>query len=244
MSVDTDVILLAVLVMTVAATVQGSVGFGANMLAAPVLALLDPDLVPGPIFVAAALLTFATALREPDAIDWQVVRRATAGRVPGSIIGAFVLAAVTDRSLQLMVGLTILVAIVLSSGALSQRVDRIRDSRATHVGAGFVSGFGATTAAIGGPPMALTLQHRAGPALRATMGAYFAIGTMITLPAIAAAGRLGRSELLAGAALVPGVLLGFTVSGPLRRHVDAGRVRPLVLGLAGLAAAVLIVRTI
>jgi len=82
MNVDTDVILLAVLVMALASTVQAAVGFGANMLAAPVLALLDPDLVPGPIFVAAAVLTVATALREPDDIDWAVVRNATAGRIP------------------------------------------------------------------------------------------------------------------------------------------------------------------
>lgn len=239
MNVDTDIILIAVLVMALAATVQGSVGFGANMIGAPVLALLDPDLVPGPIFIAAGTLTFATALRESDDVDWAVVRSATAGRIPGAIVGAFVLAAVTDRSLRLIVGITILIAVALSSGII-----RIRDNRATHVGAGLVSGFGATTSAIGGPPMALTLQHRSGPALRATMGAYFAIGTAITLPAIAAAGRLGRSELLAGIALVPGVLVGFIASGPLRRHVDAGRVRPLVLGIAGLAAAVLITRSI
>jgi uncharacterized membrane protein YfcA len=238
-NVDTDVVVLAVFVMAIASTVQASVGFGANMLAAPVFALLDPDLVPGPIFLAAGVLTLATALRERDGIDWMVVRHATAGRIPGAIVGAFVLAAVSDRALQLMVGITILVAVALSSGRI-----RIRDTRSTHVVAGVASGFGATTAAIGGPPLALTLQHREGPALRATMSAYFAIGTAITIPAIAGAGRLGRSELLVGVALIPGAVLGFVVSGPLRRHVDAGRVRPLVLGLAGLAAVVLIAKVV
>ena len=149
------------------------------------------------------------------------------------------LAAVSDRALQLMVGIAILLAVALASGIV-----HVRDSRATHAAAGVVSGFSATTAAIGGPPLALTLQRRSGPVLRATMGAYFAIGTFITMPAIAGAGRLGRSELLAGAALVPGAMLGFLASYPLRRHVDAGRVRPLVLGLAGVAAVVLIVRSI
>lgn len=238
MNVDTDVMLIAVLVMTVAATVQASVGFGANMLAAPLFALLDPDLVPGPIFVAAGVLTFATAIREREAVDRSVVGWATAGRIPGAVIGAFVLAAATDRAIQLMVGISILVAVVLSSGVI-----HIREKRSTFLGAGLVSGFGATTASIGGPPLALALQHRSGPSLRATMGIYFAIGSLITMPAIAAAGRLGRPELLAGAALVPGALAGFVISGPLRSRVDAGRVRPLVLGLAGVAAVVLIVRT-
>lgn len=239
MNVDTEIVVIAVLVMAVASTVQASVGFGANMLATPVFALLDPDLVPGPIFVASGILTFATAMRERDGIDTTVVGVATAGRLPGSIAGAFVLAAVDDRALQLLVGVTILVAVALSSGVI-----RIHENRPTYFGAGVVSGFGATTAAIGGPPLALTLQRRSGAELRATMGAYFAIGTLITLPAIAAAGRLGWAEVAVGAALVPGSLLGFAVSGPLRPHVDAGRVRPLVLGLAGLAAVVLVVRTI
>jgi uncharacterized membrane protein YfcA len=237
-NVDTDVILLAVLVIAIASTVQASVGFGANLLAAPVFAILDPDLVPGPIFVATGVLTLATALRERDAVDRRVVRWGTAGRLPGAVVGALVLAAATDRSIQLTVAISILVAVVLSSGVL-----RVPQRQWTYFGAGLLSGFGATTAAIGGPPLALVLQHRDGPALRATMGAFFAIGTMITLPAIALAGRLGRDELLVGAALVPGSLLGFVVSGPLRPRVDAGRVRPLVLGLATVAAIVLIVRT-
>lgn len=239
MNVDTDVIVIAALVMMVASTVQASVGFGANMLAAPVFALLDPDLVPGPIFVSAGVLTIATALRERDEVDREVVTWATAGRIPGAIVGAIILTSATDRSIQLMVGISILVAVVLSSGIVT-----VPERRGTFFGAGLVSGFGATTASIGGPPLALTLQHRSGPALRATMGAYFAIGTAITLPAIAGAGRLGSDELLVGAALVPGALLGFAISGPLRPRVDAGRVRPLVLGLAAVAAVVLVARTL
>jgi uncharacterized membrane protein YfcA len=237
--VSAEVLVVAILVMAVASAVQAAVGFGANMLAAPVFALLDPDLVPGPIFVAAATLTVAMALREPDGVDREVVTWATAGRIPGAIIGAVVLAAVSDRSLQLMVGVAILAAVFLSSGVV-----RIREGRRTFFVAGVVSGFGATTAAIGGPPVALALQHRDGKALRATMGTFFAIGTLITLPAIAAAGRLGWSEIAIGAALTPGALLGFVVAGPLRAKVDAGRVRPLVLGLATIAAAALVVRSL
>ena len=239
MNVDTDVLLLAALVMVAAATVQASVGFGANLLAAPVFAMLDPDLVPGPIFVATGVLTFATALRERDDVDRTVVGWATLGRLPGAILGAIVLAAATDRAIQLMVGISILAAVALSTGII-----RIPERRTTFVGAGVLSGFGATTASIGGPPIALTLQHRDGAELRATMGAYFAIGTVITLPAIASAGRLGGDELLSGLVLLPGALLGFAISGPLRPRVDAGRVRPLVLGLAAVAAVVLIVRTL
>ncbi len=239
MNVDADVLLLAALVVAISSTVQASVGFGANLLAAPVLAILDPDLVPGPIFIASGALTLAMALRERDEVDRTVVGWATAGRVPGAIVGGLVLASATDRSIQLMVGITILVAVVLSTGII-----RIPEHRATFFGAGTVSGFGATTASIGGPPLALALQHRDGPTLRATMSAFFVLGTLISLPAIALAGRLGPGEIGAGLALTPGALVGFVAAGPLRPRVDAGRVRPLVLGFATISAIALIVKTL
>ncbi|MDQ3385935.1 MAG: sulfite exporter TauE/SafE family protein, partial [Actinomycetota bacterium] len=39
---------LVIVAVLVGALVQGSIGFGLNLIAAPVLALVDPDLVPGP----------------------------------------------------------------------------------------------------------------------------------------------------------------------------------------------------
>ncbi len=44
---------LAIAVVALGAAVQGSVGFGANLVAAPLLTLIDPSLVPVPIVVAA-----------------------------------------------------------------------------------------------------------------------------------------------------------------------------------------------
>jgi hypothetical protein len=42
------------------------------------------------------------------------------------------------------------------------------------------------------------------------------------------------------ATLVPGTAVGFLASGPVLRIVDAGRLRPLVLGAAALSAGVLL----
>ena len=178
MDVDTTVVVAAAVVFGAGAFVQASVGFGAHLLATPLLALMDPDLVPGPIFVAGAALTVATAAREREDIDWTAVRWGTAGRLPGAALGAIVLARVSDPALQLMVGVTILVAVAFSVGWL-----RVPVNRASLAVAGSASGFGATTAGIGGPPMALVLQRRPGPELRSTMSAYFSVGTLITLPA-------------------------------------------------------------
>ena len=60
MNVEPEIILAAVAIMAVASCVQGSIGFGCGLLAIPLFALLDPDLVPGPIFVGNAALTTST----------------------------------------------------------------------------------------------------------------------------------------------------------------------------------------
>ncbi len=237
MSVDLVTLLIALLVITLSSTVQGSVGFGANLLAAPMLALIDTDLVPGPIFLASISLSIATAMRERDHVDVSFVGWAISGRVPGVVAGAVVLSLVSDTSLQLLVGFTILVAIVLSSGIIV-----IPESRLVFAAAGATSGFGATTASIGGPPVALSMQHRSGPQMRSTMATYFLLGAPITLPAMAVAGRLGSAEILTGLALMPASLLGFALSGPIRPHVDAGRLRPIVLTVSTASAVALLLR--
>ncbi len=237
MNVDPGVIAAAVAVIAVASCVQGSVGFGCGLLAIPVFALLDPDLVPGPIFVSNAVLTTSTALRERKDIDWSAVRWGTAGRLPGTVVGSLVLASATDTSLQLLVAIVILVAVVLSMGPI-----RVPTNAVTLVGAGGFSGFSATSVGIGGPPMALLLRNRPGPQFRSTMGMYFTVGLLMVVPGIALAGRLGVDELIVGAALVPGAVGGFAVSGPLRKHVDARGLGPIVLLGATAASVALLVR--
>jgi len=237
MNVDPEIIVAAVAVIAVASCVQGSVGFGCGLLAIPVFALLDPDLVPGPIFVSNAVLTSSTALRERHDIDWSAVRWGTVGRLPGTVVGSLVLARVTDTSLQALVAIVILAVVALSARPL-----KLPGNTAALVGAGGLSGFGSTSVGIGGPPMALVLRNRTGPQFRSTMGMFFSVGLVMVVPGIALAGRLGIDELLIGAALVPGTLCGFAASGPLRKHIDGHNLAPIVLVGATLASVALLVR--
>ena len=239
MNVDPEIIMAAVAVIAVASCVQGSIGFGCGLLAIPVFALLDPDLVPGPIFVSNAVLTSSTALRERHDIDWSAVRWGTMGRLPGTVVGSLVLARVTDTSLQLLVAIVILAAWLL---AAEHPVLSVNGNAAALVAAGGFSGFGSTSVGIGGPPMALVLRNRTGPEFRSTMGMFFSVGLVMVVPGIALAGRLGIDELLIGAALVPGALGGFAASGPLRKHIDAHNLAPIVLVGATLASIALLVR--
>ena len=69
---------VACVAVFVGSCVQGSLGFGLGLIAAPVLAFVDPDLVPGPVLMLALVLTVAVASRDgfPHVDQWgtQVAR--------------------------------------------------------------------------------------------------------------------------------------------------------------------------
>ena len=109
---------------------------------------------------------------------------------------------------------------------------------------GFVSGVAGTTTGVGGPPLALTLQHIPPRQLRGTMSVYFLVGASISLVVLAAWGEFGTRHLLAVALLVPGQLLGYLVSGRLVRVLDRGYTRPALLIISVAAALSLLVRAL
>jgi len=61
---------------------------------------------------------------------------------------------------------------------------------------------------------------------------------------LAAMGELPPVQVTAGLALTPFVAAGFWLSGPLRRYLDAGRMRRAVLIVVGVSAMTLIVRSL
>ena len=224
------VFLLAFVVVTVCAAIHGSVGFGLNLLAVPLLLLVDPALVPGPALAAGLVMAVLVAGRELGAVDRRTAW-AVCGLLPGSAAGLVLLAAVPVDALGVVLGVLVLAAVVLSA----TRWQPVPSRPALFV-AGTATGFLSTAAAIGGPPMALLYGRSDGARLRSTLSVVFVAASLVALGALAAVGRFGGSELGASLVLLPGVVVGFLLSGPLRRLVDRGNVRPAVLGLSTVAA--------
>ena len=147
-------IAVIVAVVTLAACVQGCIGFGMALIAAPILVLVDPALVPGPLMASGLLLVSLVALRDRAHADLETVRWAILGNVGGAAAGAWVLTLLDASGFSLLFGLLVLVGVALSASGLHVRV-----SRGSTLGAGMLGGFMATTSAIGGPPVALVYQH-------------------------------------------------------------------------------------
>lgn len=228
--------LLAAVVMAAGAAVQGAVGFGSNLVAAPLLVLIDPRLVPGPTNLAALVLNTAVLRRERAGTDRRELELVAVGLVPGTIVGAAALSATTDRSLGLLVAGVVVVGVAIT--ASGRRVEMTWPAVTT---AGFASGFGGTAVSIGGPPIALLHQHREGPVVRATLARVFLVSSVLSIIGLAAFGRFGVDDVASAGVLVPGSLVGFAVSSPLARRLDRGHTRRAILVLSLVSAIAVVV---
>ena len=223
-------------VVALGSMVQGSIGFGVNVVAGPILVLIDPALVPGPALVIAFALTLLVALRERAATDLGGFRWVFVGRVPGTIAGAFAVAAIPQQGVAMALASVVLLAVVLSVAGW-----RVRRTPSTLAGAGVLSGFMGTISSVGGPPIALLYQDERGSEVRGTLSSIFAVGALFSLIVLAVAGEFGWEELRTSFVLLPGVFVGFAVSRWTTPVLDRGFIRPAILGLcAGSAIAALV----
>jgi uncharacterized membrane protein YfcA len=218
-------------VMAASALLQGAVGFGLGLLAIPFLIYLDIRFVPGPLLVAALTLHVLVLRRDRSGIDASGLTALLGARFLGTIPAALLLAWLPVESTRL------LLAIVVLAGALMSFVHSGGPpNRVVLFVAGLVSGFMATAAALGGPPVALVYQRESGLRLRGTLAAYFIVGTIVSLFALTWAGRFTTEEVRLSFFLIPGTVLGFLMSHRAAAYLDAGYTRIAVLTVSMLAA--------
>jgi uncharacterized protein len=230
-------LITAMLTVFIGALLQGSIGFGLALVAAPFLLLIDPVFVPGPLLIAALCMTILMSFREWKSIDAAAVKWALPGRIAGTVAGVVFLSLLPKDSMLVAFGILILIAVFMSIIGIT-----FRPGKPALLIAGTISGFMGTTSAIGGPPMALLYQNAPGSQMRATLSVLFAIGSLISIIALAVTGHLGTRHAMASLVLIPGVVAGFYLSPVLTKRIDKGAIRPVVLTVAGAAAVIVIVK--
>ena len=223
--------------IALASALQASIGFGIGMFAAPIVALIDPALIPGTLIMVATLVTLMVVVREREAIDLAGTGWALTGRLPGTVAGALLLAVLPHRALAIVLAGVVLGGVVLTS---SGWIPAAR--RRNVVLAGAASGLLGTATAIGGPPMALVWQRNSGAQLRGTMSGFFLIGSVMSLIVLAATGAVNKHTLWGFAVLVPAAVLGYLLSHVLNRHLNPGRLRRLAITVSAAGAILLIGR--
>ena len=111
----TPTLLLAACIVAVASCLQGSVGIGLGMVAAPLLLLIEPGLVPAPLLMSNFLLAVMMALRERRAMNGQAVLYAVTGRVPGTLVGGLLVTVLAAATLDIVLGSLLLSCVVLAA---------------------------------------------------------------------------------------------------------------------------------
>jgi uncharacterized membrane protein YfcA len=225
--------------LVVGAAVQGLVGLGLGLVAAPVTMLLEPSLMPDLLLWLAMLLPVVTLVREHHDIDWRGLAWAVSARVPGTALGVFLLGVFSERALGVAVGIMVLVSVLVTARAVVVPVNRT-----TLVSAGLASGVTGTATSIGGPPMALLLQHRPPAQIRSTLGVYFLLGAGLSLVGLGVTGGLEWSTFLVAMLMLPCLVVGFAISRPLHRVLPRHQVRAAVLTVCAASAVVLLVRSL
>lgn len=215
----------------VGAFVQGSVGFGHNLVAAPVFVLVDERLVPGPAIASAGILVLLTVVRDRRGLHLGEVGTAVIGRVPGTVLAALAVASLPADDLSIVFAVLVLVAVGITASGVG-----VRPTPTTLVGAGVLSGFMGTATSIGGPPMAMLYAGAEGRRLRGTLAGFFLTGIAMSLVALVATGSFGWDEARLSLLPVPAILVGFAASSWGARRLDAGHTRPAVLAVAALSA--------
>lgn len=229
--------LAAVLIIAVGAAIQGSVGFGLGVVGAPLLVLLEPRLVPGPILLDALLLTVLVTVREWKHVQLSDLGWSVPGRLLGTGLAVWILKVVPEGRLQLTMGAFMLLGVVLTMVG-----PRIRVGRRALFGAGTLAGVMSTITSMGGPPMALLYQNEAGPKLRGTLAAFFSLGVVFSLAGLTVAGRFGWTEVRLAALLLPGVVIGFVLSAWTAERLDKRHTRTVVLVTSAVAGVLVVVK--
>ena len=229
-------VMLAGIAVLVGAIVQGSVGMGVGLVAAPIVTLMDPSLMPGSLLVCGMLMPAMSLATEHRHVDPRV-GWVFAGRLVGTLPGIAIVAALPRVDLAIAVGVMTLLAVGLTVHAYALPVTRV-----TLTGAGFLSAIGATTAAIGGPPMALVYQRSDPRTVRSTMSLVFVLGSALSLAGLAAVGQLSETELVTGLAFFPFFGVGFLLSLPLRTRLHGAWFRYSVLAVVVASAVAVLLR--
>jgi len=232
-------VLLLGLVVGIGAFVQSSIGFGIAVVSAPAIVVLRPDLMPVSLLVCAIFLPAVQLLIGPRTISWRPLAWSLAVRFTATPLGVLVVALTSADVIALFVGVLILITVLVSVVAVE-----VRPTRLNAMAAGAISGVSGTAAAIGGPFMALVLQHEPPNRLRATLAAFFVFGTGAGLVGLAIAGQVSAEQLRVSLVWLPFVVLGYLAAGPVRARLSGFVLRLIVLGFCVVASVGVIAQTL
>lgn len=236
---STEQLLIAALAVLVASFVQGSSGMGFALIVAPVLTLLAPELLPVCVLILMLPLNAYVAWRERHALDRRGASWISAGRLVGTFGGLAVLMALSAKALSVFVGLSTIAAAVVT-----WFIPAFTPGLAAFIIAGLITGVTETATGIGGPPLALTYQHRPPAEMRATMAMCFLVGELMSLAILLFMGKVQTHHLTVALQLLPALAVGAIASRYVHTRINARVMRLFVQAFAVLSGLALLLKAL
>jgi len=227
------------LTVLIAAFVQGSTGLGFALISGPVIGMVAPRLLPVFLLIQMIPLNGYVTWRERHALDGAGTTWISLGRLAGTFGGLGVLILVSEQQLSLLVGVSTVLAVLMTLLAPS-----FEPGKWAFLTAGLVTGVTETSTGVGGPPLALVYQHRPAAVLRSTVAACFLIGEVISLVVLAVSDSISSDQLQTALLLLPAVIVGALLSRLVHHRLDGRVMRYLVLGFALVSGVVVTVRAL
>jgi len=226
---------VAIAAMALGSTFQAALGIGLALFVVPILALVDPGFIPGPMLLAGTVLTAMTAYQERDAIDRKGLVISVLGLAAGTVLGAMALRLATGANVQRVFGAVVLISVLASALGF-----RVTATPRNLILAGGASGIMGTMVGIHGPPISLVLQGAEPKVVRAMLGAFFTIAYLGSVGTLALFGLFGAAEIGRAAVLLPGVGVGLAMAPLTRRFINRDRLRAAILGVAAVSGILLV----
>jgi hypothetical protein len=229
--------------ITGAYTVFGLTGFGAAMVAVPILVQFIPlQFVVPMLLLLDLVVTTLVGLRNRSSVSRPELLRLIPFMMVGVALGTTVLAKVESRWLLVGLGLFVLAMTARALTASSARMEAA--AKGWSVPAGVIGGVFSALFGTGGPVYTIYLSRRLPEidAFRSTIAAVILSSAVVRLLAFAGGGLLQQGDLWRSAAFaMPFSLAGLALGSCLRRRVSAEAVRrALLIFLCASGASVLL----
>ncbi|MCH8297619.1 MAG: sulfite exporter TauE/SafE family protein [Chloroflexi bacterium] len=232
----------SILIVTAAATVIGTVGFGFGLVAVPVFLLyLEPQQA---VVVSNSLIGIMMAMVLVR--TWRHLKlRVSIGLVLGGMaatpVGVLALNSASPSALRITIAI-----VIISLGLFSLSRVQLPFVQRRPAGPifGFLTSLAVTTIGIGGPLGAIyaIAQRWRAETVRAVLALFFLTSDIVAFALYAATGLVGRDTLANIGVMVPGLLFGFGLAAMLVNRINERIFRHAVIAVIVVAGSVMLIR--
>ena len=211
MLLETNVIIILILVILFASTVKTTVGVGFALVSTPLFhPILDLTIIVPIIMPLVLINDYIIAIENKQHLKPDKILPIAGSAILGIPLGIIILSNLDMYVLKIIISIIILIAALF---LFTGKTITIKRERLTSMFAGFFSGILVSTSGLSGPPITIFLINQKWEKLdfRNNLALYFSIIDTVTVISLFVSGFITRETLVANLFLIPSVLIGYFI---------------------------------